>query len=226
MFSVLFSHFLGALADAISEAEKNISEATDAYTLASVACAMTGVRVETAYQQLPEMHARTVRRVLAGAVRMCMVDVISKEGIHQDTTESSVLVEIQHLASEAKVRPVIAMSAVTRYLNSPERVKRVLIDISVLQQAHCKVWNPTGLFTRLMRSGQDVKMPDRVKQQREENVQAAAARKAQPVPAVGGLVRLYGEVCRIVEVTRQFALVRTQIDDIRVPIDALRFVDT
>lgn len=225
MFTVLFDYFLNALSQAISEAEKNIGEAPDAYSLASIACALTGVKSQTAYQQLPQMHPRTVRRVVAGAVHMCMSDVFEEEGVHQDTTESAVLVEIQQLADKAKVRPAVAISAVTRYLNSPERVKRVLADISVLQQAHCKVWNPTGLFTRLMRSGEDVRMPDRVNQQREKNNQAAAAKKAQPIPAVGGLVKLYGEICRIIEVTRQFAVVRTQIDDIRVPIDALRFVN-
>lgn len=226
MFTVLFDFFLNSLTAAVAEAEKHVSTAPDAYALAAVACAMTGVKAETAYQQMPEMHPRTVRRVVSGAVRMCMSDVVEEEGVHKDTTDSAVLVEVQQLAEKAKVRPMVAMSAVTRYLNAPARVCKVLQDIQALQDAQCKVWNPTGLFTRLMRSGQDVKLPDRVTAKRAEALQVETEKAAKPVPVPGMLVKLYGEVCSIIEVTRQFALVRTTLDDIRVPVDSLRFVQT
>lgn len=229
MFTVLFAHFVNALEQIVTEVEKQVQASTDAYALAGVALAVTGVSEAQAYQAVPEMHPRTVRRVLKGTkdgVRMYMSSSVEKELVHKDSTESAVLVEIQQLAERAKVRPAIAMSAVTRYLNSPERVRKVLTDLHTLEEAHCKVWNPTGLFTRLMRSGKDVVLPDRVVQARQAVEDRKQQEAAKPVPMPGMLVKLYGEACRILEVTRQFALVRTSIDDIRVPVDQLRFIPT
>lgn len=229
MFIVLFDHFLNTLAAAVLEAEQTITEATDAYQLAGVSLALTGVSEAQVYQAVPHMNARTVRRVLAGAgdtVRMCMSSVLKEEQEHKDSIESGVLVEVQQIAEKARVRPAIALAAVTRYLNAPERVRAVLQDIQALQDAQCKVWNPTGLFTRLMRSGENVRLPDRVTAKREEAAQVKAEKAAKPVPVPGMLVKLYGEVCSILEVTRQFALVRTTLDDIRVPVDQLRFMPT
>jgi len=227
MFTVLFAHFVNALEQIVTEVEKQVQASTDAYALAGVALAVTGTSEAQAYQALPEMHPRTVRRVLAGrkdAVRMCMSDSVNTAPVHKDTTEEGVLVEIRTLADKARVAPGVAESAVTRYGNSPQRVRRVLEDLVTLREAHCKVWNPSGLFTRLMRSGKDVVLPDRVVQARERIEAERLEKAAKPVPVPGMLVKLYGEVCKIVEVTRQFALVQTTIDDIRVPVDQLRFV--
>jgi len=220
----VLDYFTNALVALVTEAETVAAASTDAYSLAAVACAMTGVRAETAYQQLPEMHPRTVRRVVSGAVRMCMSSVLEKEPVHKDSTENADLDSIRDMAEKARVAPGVAESAVTRYGNSPERVCKVLADLGTLLEAHCKVWNPTGLFTRLMRSGKDVVLPERIAQARKTAETEKAEKVARPIPAPGMLVRLYGEVCHILEVSRQFALVQTSIDDIRVPLDQLRFV--
>lgn len=227
MFTVLFSHFLKSLESIVSEAEKAVSESTDAYALAAVSLAVTGVSEAQVYQQLPEMHPRTLRRVLAGrkdAVHMCMSSVDLREPVHRDSTSEGVLDGIRTLAEKARVAPGVAESAVTRYGNTPERVRKVLTDLVTLKEAHCLVWNPSGLFTRLMRSGKDVVLPERVLQAREKAAAEKVEKDSKPVPQPGMMVKLYGEVCRILEVTRQFALVQTSIDDIRVPVDQLRFV--
>lgn len=226
MYELLFNYFLDTLSNALNDAQEAIATAPDAYALAGVSLAMTGVTEASVYQAMPVMNARTVRRVLAGrkdSVRMCMSSRSGTEGVHMDSIENGVLVEIQQQAEKVKVRGSVAMSAVTRYLNSPERVRKVLQDIQALQEAHCKVWNPTGLFTRLMRSGEDVRLPDRVIQAREKQQVEKMERESKPVPKPGVLVKLYGEVCEILSVTRQFALVRTSIDDIQVSLDSLRF---
>lgn len=227
MFQFLLNHFVEQLETIVSNTEKAVSDSRTAYQLAGVSLALTGATNATAYQVVPNLNARTVRRVLADVsdtVRTCMLNISSnKEPIHLDSNEIAVLADIQREAERAKVRPQVAMSAVTRYLNAPERVSRVLQDIHALQEAQARVWNPTGLFTRLMRTGQDVKLPERITQSREQAAQVKAEQAAKPVPQVGMLVKLYGEVCNIIEITRQFALVRTSIDDIKVPLDSLRF---
>lgn len=229
MHSQLLGYFLDALTALVHEAEEAVTSSTDAYSLAAVSLAVTGVSEAQVYQAVPQMHPRTVRRVLAGrkdTVHMCMSSSLEGELVHKDTSSEAVLAGIRDLAEKARVAPGVAESAVTRYGNSPERVRRVLEDLVTLRESHCKVWNPSGLFTRLMRSGKDVVLPERVLQARKQAQEVKAEKEARPTPQPGMMVKLYGEVCRILEVTRQFALVQTSIDDIRVPVDQLRFMPT
>lgn len=214
MFLFLLNHFTDALTEAVTAAEQAIVQAADAYALAGVALAVTGVSEAQVYQAVPQMNPRTVRRVLSGCndtVRMCMSSFSSeREQVHKDSNESAVLVEVQQAAEGAKVRPQIAIAAVTRYLNSPERVCRVLDDIHSMLNAGCRVWNPTGLFTRLMRSGEEVRLPERVQQQRQQQTAQQQAQEAKPVPQVGMFVKWCGEVCRIIGLTAQFAEVENE----------------
>lgn len=230
MYLFLIDQFATALESVITAAEEAIRESTDAYGVAAVACALTGVSLESPYQSMPGVHPRTVRRVLAGAgesVRMCMSSIsFQKEQVHKDSNESAVLDGIREIAEGCKVAPGIAEVAVTRYGNSPERVMRVLDGITALLAEGCKVFNPTGLFTRLMRSGQEVKLPTRVVQARQEARKAKEVEAAKIVPEVGMLVKLYGEVCRIVGLTRQFAEIETKDGMVNVARDNLRFVAT
>lgn len=228
MFLFLLDQFVTAVETIVTAAERAVTESTDAYGVAAVALAVTGATVESAYQAMPEMNPRTVRRVLAGAgdaVRMCMSSSVQKEQELKDTIENADLESIRAMAEKAKVAPGVAESAVTRYGNNPERVRRVLADLGTLVAENYRVWSPTGLFTRLMRSGQEVKLPERVVQARRQVEQQKAEReRVERVPEVGALVKLYGEVCRIVGLTRQFAEVETRDGLVNVARDALRFV--
>lgn len=209
MFLFLLNHFTDALTAAVTAAEQAVQASPDAYALAGVALAVTGTSEAQVYQSVPQMNPRTVRRVLSGckdSVRMCMSSFnLQGEQVHKDTIESAVLIEVQQAAEGAKVRPQIAIAAVTRYLNSPERVCRVLGDIHSMLNAGCRVWNPTGLFTRLMRNGEEVRLPERVQQQRQQVAAQQEEQVAKPIPQVGMLVKWCGEVCRIIGLTAQFA---------------------
>lgn len=224
----VFDHFVNALVALVNEAEKAVSEATDAYALASVSLAVTGVSEVQVYQAVPEMHPRTVRRVLAGrkdTVRMCMSSFSGEEQVHKDSISETVLDGIRSEAEKAGVAPGVAESAVTRYGNTPERVQRVLEGIQTLLEASCKVYNPSGLFTRLMRSGGEVKLPERVTQARKQVEEKRTEEAAKPVPAVGMLIKFCGEVCRIVELMRQFVVVENDEGVMmNVSRDNLRFV--
>lgn len=213
-FQYLFDSFVTAVENIVSEAEQAVVQAADAYALAGVALAVTGVSEAQVYQAVPQMNPRTVRRVLAGrngAVLMCMSSLSSEiEQVHTDSNGNAVLAEVQQAAEGAKVRPQIAIAAVTRYLNSPERVCRVLGDIHSMLNAGCRVWNPTGLFTRLMRSGEEVRLPERVQQQRQQQTAQKQDQEAKPVPQVGMFVKWCGEVCRIIGLTAQFAEVENE----------------
>lgn len=224
--ALAFGAAAAALSEALEPAEVAVSSATDAYALAGVAMALTGVKTATVYAQAPNVHPRTLRRCLAGAgdsVLMCMSFEVEKKQEHKDSNEIAVLADIPQLAEKAKVKPSVAMAAITRFLNSPERVSTVLKDIHTLQTESCRIWNPTGLFTRLMRSGENVKLPSRVIAKREQ-AQVAQVAAAVPAPAVGMLAKAFGQVCEIVALTRQFATVMTSDGECNISRDSLRLI--
>ncbi|WP_235514292.1 hypothetical protein [Deinococcus sp. Leaf326] len=96
------------------------------------------------------------------------------------------------LAGEAKVDAQQALSAVLRYGNPMARVMGVLEDIRALVLHDCRVFNPTGLFVRLMRSGEDVRLPARVRAQREER-QEGTREDPLPLPTIGEWVKYQGD---------------------------------
>jgi hypothetical protein len=154
---------------------------------------------------------------------MCLSSV-SELQEHKDTSSETVLGQVREVAEKAKVAPGLAESAVTRYGNTPERVLTVLEGIQTLLEASCKVYNPSGLFTRLMRSGKDVLLPERVVQARKAVEVEKAEKAAKPVPVLGMLVRYCGEVGKIVGLTRQFAEVEMEYGLVNVSRDSLRLI--
>lgn len=228
MFQLLFAHFVTELENAVTAAQNAVSNSCDAYALAGVALVVTGVVEAQVYQAVPQMNPRTVRRVLAGrtdSVRMCMCSEVQTEQVHKDSTEKADWDSIPELAGQAKVRLEIATAAVSKYQNAPSRVARVLRDIHSLREAGCRVWNPTGLFTRLMRSGEDVRLPERVVQARAAVADRQAQAAAKPQPQIGMLTRFCGEVCRIIGLTTQFAEVENNEGHVmNVSRDSLRLI--
>lgn len=130
-----------------------------AYDLALIPLQLAGLETfERSVQHLGSCP-KTVRRIFSQGVRMCMDSLVPEEQPHLDTLEVN---ELTTLAGEAKVDAKQALSALLRYGNLFSRVKQVLLDIRALVVHECRVTNPTGLFVRLMRSGENVQLPSRV----------------------------------------------------------------
>lgn len=225
MYSQLLSHFTDALTALVAQVEEAVTSSTDAYSLAAVACAVAGGTVETAYQTMPNLRPRTVRYILASpnAGRMCLSSSCELQE-HKGASGEVELAGLRDLAETVKVAPGVAESAVTRYGNALDRVTRVLADLQTLQRENCRVTNPTGLFVRLMRSGRDVLLPERVVQARKAVEEKKTEEASKPVPMPGMLVKFCGEVGRIVGLTRQFAEVEMEYGLVNVSRDNLRLL--
>jgi len=221
----VFDHFVNALVALVNEVEEAVTTSTDTYSLAAVACAVAGVETDRAYQQLPNLRPRTVRYILASpnAGRMYSSSV-SELQEHKGASGEVELGRLRDLAETVKVAPGVAESAVTRYRNPLDRVERVLEDLATLQRESCRVFNPTGLFVRLMRTGKDVLLPERVTQARKAVEEKRVEEAAKPVPAVGMLAKFCGEVGRIVGLTRQFVEVEMEYGLVNVSRDSVRLI--
>jgi hypothetical protein len=202
-----------------------VTNSSDAYSLAAVALAVSGGTVEGAYQQLPNLRPRTVRYILASPnAGLMYTSSVSELQEHKGASGEVELGKLRDLAETVKVAPGVAESAVTRYGNALDRVTRVLADLQTLQRENCRVTNPTGLFVRLMRSGRDVLLPERVVQARKAVEEKHQEEAAKPVPVLGALVRYCGEVGRIVELMRQFVVVEMEYGLVNVSRDGLRLI--
>ena len=140
---------------------------------AAEAQAGAGVDRDTAYQAMPQMNQRTVRRITAeltesdgqDSKRESLRDAVrrytsflslNKQHTHADRTAPPLPAElwpVKEAAEQARVSPAKALEAVARYGNPVEVVLRRLRDLRALGE-HVSVRNPTGLFVHLMRHGQ------------------------------------------------------------------------
>ncbi|AFD27417.1 hypothetical protein [Deinococcus gobiensis] len=145
---------------------------------------------ETAVQALPTSCPKTLRRIFSQGVPMCRSDLPKEAQEHRDTLEMDV--NLTALAGQAKVDATQALSAVLRYGNPIARVMGVLEDIRALVRHDCRVFNPTGLFVRLMRSGEDVRLPARVRARREVQ-QERDPQEPLPLPCLGEWVKYQGD---------------------------------
>lgn len=164
-----------------------------AYTLAARYLHSIGITsVEQAYQALPDMRPRTVRYIW---------DAFQKDSEiqHQERlpSESLPLAIIQNLTDKAKEAGVslrAVLTSVMRFGNPPERAEKVLEDIVTLGKVHKPAYRPTGLYITCIRSGEDVKLPDKVLEKREVS---ETEKKKNPPLVVGEWVKWNLEWMRV-----------------------------
>lgn len=195
------------------------------YDIAAQVLMHNGVRrVEEAYSFFPDMHPRTVRRVWERAT-VLMEMLMDGEttpapptSLHLDSTE---LERLTAQASEAKVNLKAAVTAVLRFANPLERVTRVLTDIRALAQLGTPARNPSGLFVRLMRSGENVRLPMRAEAEREEKAAETAKR---PPLKVGDWIKWNFEWVRVMTTNGLHAMLSPtgdEFDIYKVNVDAV-----
>jgi hypothetical protein len=117
------------------------------------------------YARAPQWHKRTVQRINK-AVAMYLFGLgveFQKHSIQQEHCDSLVqnpdaMFSLLEAANKARVSVKTALESFTLYLNPLERVTGTLERLRILAE-HQKLSNPTGLFVKLMRSGDDVRLP-------------------------------------------------------------------
>ncbi|TSA79958.1 hypothetical protein FNU79_17105 [Deinococcus detaillensis] len=206
-----------------TDAREQLKVCTDAYGVAQVLLNLLGIDRCEAYQALPAMNPRTLRRVTEALPAVTVPDGVhmylsavqkQKEQVHADTIEIAVpdseqaapelllpeeLQPVVAAAVAARVSPVTALKAVVKYRNSVELVTQRLRDMKRLAQ-HTIINNPGGFFTHLMRQNKDVELPG-VELANEPILRAAKEQKPPVKPLeVGDLVKLYNALCRVVRV--------------------------
>ncbi|UQN08516.1 hypothetical protein [Deinococcus sp. QL22] len=136
---------------------------------------------------------KTLRRIFSQGVRMYTGDSLEQEKQHH--LDSSELADLHLLAKEAKVDAKQVLSSLLRYGNPLTRVKTVLEDIRALVVHQCRITNPTGLFVRLMRTGENAMLPARVTAKREQHAPEAV----HLPPPLGSWVQYSGDWLRVEE---------------------------
>lgn len=149
---------------------------------------------EDAVQALPLFCAKTLRRIFSQG-RLLVDSPVDREA-PTPLPLQEIDVELTALAAEAKVDLKQVISSVLRYGNPFARVKGVLEDLRALVVNECRVTNPTGLFVRLMRSGQDVRLPASVQAKREVKAKHEAP-PLKPLPEMGEWVKYQGDWLRV-----------------------------
>lgn len=148
---------------------------------------------ERAVQASPNSCAKTLRRVFSQGKSLVELPA-TPEVIPVSIQEIDV--ELTALAAGARVDAKQVLSAVLRYQNPVARVKGVLEDLQTLVVNQCRVTNPTGLFVRLMRSREDVRLPASVQAKREVRAKHEAP-PLKPLPEVGEWVKYQGDWLRV-----------------------------
>ena len=149
---------------------------------------------EAAVQVFPHSCAKTIRRIFSKG--RLPTNASGDAAIPEPAPLQEIDVELTALAAEAKVDPKQVISSVMRYGNPLARVKGVLEDLRALVVNECRVTNPTGLFVRLMRSGEDVRLPASVQAKREVKAKHEAP-PLKPLPEVGEWVKYQGDWLRV-----------------------------
>ncbi|WP_161883876.1 hypothetical protein [Deinococcus alpinitundrae] len=206
-----------------AQAREQLKACTTAYDIAQVMFDLLGIDRCEAYQALPAMNGRTLRRVIAALPVVAVPDAVhmyltivkeQKKQIHADSNNLA-LPDVERAAAEtflpaelqpvvaaavaAQVSPTTALKAVVKYRNPIELVTQRLRDMKRLAQ-HTIISNPGGFFTHLMRQNKDVELPG-VELAKEPVPRAAREQKALVKPLeVGDVVRLYNALCRVVRV--------------------------
>ena len=148
---------------------------------------------EQAVQGSPQSCAKTLRRNFSQGKSLIELPTSSGGAL---APLQEIDVELTALAAEAEVDPKQVISSVLRYGNPFARVKGVLEDLRALVVNECRVTNPTGLFVRLMRSGEDVRLPASVQAKREVKAKHEAP-PLKPLPEVGEWVKYQGDWLRV-----------------------------
>ncbi|KQR01758.1 hypothetical protein [Deinococcus sp. Leaf326] len=148
---------------------------------------------ERAVQASPHSCPKTLRRVFSQGKSLIELPTLPGDA---PIPLQEIDVELTALAAEAKVDPKQVISSVLRYGNPFARVKGVLEDLRALVVNECRVTNPTGLFVRLMRSGEDVRLPASVQAKRETKAKHEAP-PLKPLPEVGDWVKYQGDWLRV-----------------------------
>lgn len=157
--------------------------------------------VDHSYQVAPKACPRTLRRAFSQGVLMCLDVSLQENKNPSDTLKEEELSELQMLAREAKVPAEHAITAMLRFGNPLTRVKQVLVDIRALIVHGGKVTNPPGLFIKTMRSGEDVKLPQRVQAVRDQEQTRKAVQGAAGAIQVGEWLKVDGDWLRVEAVT-------------------------
>jgi len=212
-----------ALDPRFTQAREQLKVCTTAYDIAQVVFELLGIDRCEAYQALPAMNGRTLRRVIAALPVVAIPDGVhmyltvvkkQKEQLHADT-KNLTLPDIERAAAEtflpaelqpiiaaavaAQVSPTTALKAVVKYRNPIELVTQRLRDMKRLAQ-HRIITNPGGFFTHLMRQNKDVELPG-VELAKAPVPGAPRETKAPVKPLeVGDIVKLFGALCRVVRV--------------------------
>lgn len=131
-------------------------------------------RVEDAYPFFPDLHPRTVRRVW----KTYQDTVLKDKGIKslkekksftsfKDSISPEDLNTVTEKAQQAGVRTWNAVTAMTRFGHSLERVMKVLDDICTLAQTPWPARTPSALFVDTMRHGRNIKVPEATEARKE-----------------------------------------------------------
>ncbi|AZI44053.1 hypothetical protein EHF33_14130 [Deinococcus psychrotolerans] len=207
----------------LAQAREQLKHCTSAYDIAQVTLDLLGIDRCEAYQALPSMKGRTLRRVISAlpvvavpdAVHMYLTVVQKQKGqLHVDSNHLT-LPDVERIAAEtflpvelqpvvaaavaARVSPTTALKAVVKYRNPVELVTQRLRDMKRLAQ-HRIITNPGGFFTHLMRQNKDVELPG-IELAKEAVPRAPKEQKAPVKPLeVGDIVKLYNALCRVIRV--------------------------
>ena len=206
-----------------AQAREQLKACTTAYDIAQVMFDLLGIDRCEAYQALPAMNGRTLRRVISALPVVAVPDAVhmylravqeQKKQLHTDSNKN-VLPDVERVAAEtflpqdlqpvvaaavaAQVSPTTALKAVVKYRNPIELVTQRLRDMKRLAQ-HTIISNPGGFFTHLMRQNKDVELPG-VELAKETVLGAPREQKPEVKPlAVGDVVKLYNALCRVIRV--------------------------
>lgn len=206
-----------------TDARDQLKACTDAYSVAQLLLNLLGIDRCEAYQAMPAMNSRTLRRVTEALPAVTVPDGVhmylsavqkQKEQVHADTTkialpdseqaapESLLPEELQPVvatAVAARVSPVTALKAVVQYRNSIALVTQRLRDMKRLAQ-HTIISNPGGFFTHLMRQNKEVLLPG-IELAQDPVLHAPKEQKLPVKPLeVGDVVKLYNALCRVIRV--------------------------
>ncbi|AZI44309.1 hypothetical protein EHF33_15580 [Deinococcus psychrotolerans] len=201
-----------------AQALEQVKFCANAYDIAQVTLGLFGIDRCGAYQALPAMNGRTLRRVISALPVVAVPDGVHmyltvvkepKKQRHADSNDLA-LPAVERIAAKtflpeelhpvvaaavaARVSPTTAIKAVVKYRNPIELVTQRLRDMKRLTQ-HTIISNPGGFFTHLIRQNEDVELA------KEPVPRAPKEKKPVVLPlVVGDVVKLYNALCRVIRV--------------------------